>query len=494
MCRSSVIVVTGALACGGCHDVAVGSGQSESESEQDPEPEFEPLCGQAAPLRILPLDPTEGPRAVSSLAFGERYLIKLHQQVPLGDPRRDVWSVGHCGEDPFLLAADIHSALQVYERYSDVVFGCSEDEGALLALDPTGVHPPHPTFALHRCYALENGGMQRTPEGLLTVLGTDSTGPLVLQRWPEDPFTEVAEQIVIHDEVKRASDRVLKVDDDEILTVTAAHELVSIALDDFEITIIATDVLEFRSDGRWIMWQDIEQTNADDPWSSAYAGPTFVLDRESGQITELGETTLEYINPGRLFFESHGLLQHTIPPHGGRRDRRLPSMELLSPSLDGFAILAIDEHRILNGSTDGSLQVYDLTRAEKRYLRGNWLDRSERLDDEGITYLDRRREFVGRITYDGDDRVLAPNAAAGFLVASDLRVVTFFSVEGEILERVGGLMIVDPDTHVENRFATDVLVFSISLHEPTAGQLIVSYLSVDPDPERYGVWIAKPAR
>lgn len=478
------------LVCGACQDETTGPVAGD----------FDQLCGKTEPVRLLALDPDQRPDIIQSLVLGDRYLVQLSNTHDSGGRISDVWSVGRCGEDPFLLAEQVDNHLKFYEPYPDITFGCRRDQdSALLALDPTGARASNVTFATQGCHALP------TPEGLLTILGDQETGPLVLQRWPDDPFTETAEQVVLLDDVKHrpfpyprlgsSEDEVLGATATEAFAVTAADELVAVALDSLAVEILATGVREFQHDssGRWLVWQGVELSN-DDP--DRLEGPMFLLDRESGEVTELGESALWYTRGGTMLLESLGLFHYSLgDPYyeGVHRYLRLPDLESLDLPTGFQPTRIIDETRVLMNSSQDSVTSYvvvDITTGEPTTLysrpHSQW---GFHVGSEGLTALSGNGEELVRISYSGESKVLAPHVFGSYDVVSDGRVLTPFAQTSDLISE---LVIVDPDTHEQMYIDTHVYHASTLIHEEAPGEIIVSYQVVDDG--RHGIWIAKPAK
>jgi hypothetical protein len=461
--------------------------------------ELEELCGQNEPLRILALDPDEQPESVRALPFDDRYLVQLSNRRDGKGYVSDIWSVGQCGAEPFLLASAVDYNLKQYDPYPDVMFACRDADRALLALDPTGAHAASPAFATLNCFAVP------TPAGLVTILGDDAdaeTGTLVLQPWPDDPFAQSAEQIVLLDDVKAKAvpnpyiwsdmDDVLDASDDEVFAVTAADELVAVSLTDFGTTVLAAGVREFEhsADRRWFVWQGVELTSAE---SEPPAGPMMLLDRSTQTVTELGEGILQYADDPFLL-ASQGVL-FFLDPAGDTHYLDLASMEPLTVLSEYTPMRIIDDGRVLLGVVERPPYILaDLSTWETTVLYDGDR-RALHFDDEGFVVFSGvygvEIDEVVHIPYSGAPKPLAEHAIGGFEVASDHRVVTPYAVDSE---NIGQLIVVNPETLDEKYLAEDVLSTSASIHEPTPGEMIVSYLVVDEDPARHGVWVAKPAK
>ena len=478
--RIALVPLALIFTCAACADETTGPTQAE----------FDELCGQDEPLRILPLAPDRQSETVQSLVIGVRYLFQLVDQRPMRGFSGDLWSVGPCGEQPIELATAVDNQLKVYEPFPDVVFACRDADQRMVALDPTGARAANPVFATRDCFALP------TPDGLLTILGEDEdTGTLVFQPWPSDPFTETAEQIVLAEDVKARAlpepeiwadeDHVLDATQDEAFAITADDELLAIALDDFEITTLATGVRAFEvsDDGRWLVWQSVELVGDDPSWA---AGPIFLLDRESGEVAGIGEAALTYTSDP-MMLAPLGLLY--FYEGGSTRYVRLANLESFTLQLDPIRV--IDESRVLVGNASAPpYHVVDLsTSAVTTLYEGE--RRAMTFGAEELTVLESEGGALVSVTYAGESRVLAPHVLAPYEVTHDHRVITPFAVNND---GVGQLVIVDPETHEEQFIADGVSQASAELLEDDDGQPIVSYMVIDSDPSRHGIWIAKPSK
>jgi hypothetical protein len=458
-----------------CHDDSTGPAPAD----------FGQLCGQDQPVRLLPIDPEQPPVQVEGrILVDDRYLFLLRYYED-GSNRFEIWSVGECGEDPQRLADDVLTFLPMAQQpWPDAFLACRAATHEYVALDPTGARPANALSAARNCFGLP------VAEGLLTILGDDETGPLVLQPWPDEPFGEVAEAIVLLDEVRAyasppASPRldehaVLAVGDGEVLAVTAADELVRVDLDDLSSEVLATGVREFSlgPSGRWLVWQGAEIIAGS---GDGVEGPVYLLDRTSGESKLITETALAYSGVATMVLEPLDLLFLRI--NG-------VSQVIHAPTLESFEVPAASVPLLLVGDTralfaNQPLTVIDTTSGEHLILDSGpavaWSANTEHL-----TLLRSRGGELVRITYTGESRVLARHAVEGWQVADDTRVFTLFTVNAK---GVGPLIVVAPDSLAETFIDEDVLPGSISLIDNDAP--LVSYAVLDG--ERSGIWLAKPA-
>lgn len=480
---SSVAIVVVCASCGS--DSISGLGTAE----------FDELCGHDGPVRILPLDADPNFSSAQGELVGDRYVFSLRSSVETEKYAStvDVWSVGRCGEDPVLLVDDGDLWISVHPDYDDVVFFCDDSTGWITALDVYGVRPAKQVIETRDCFS------RWTDFGVLTILADGQTGPLVLHPWPADPLAEAAEQIVLVDDVKIAAEpqafprehEVFGATATEAFAITAADELVVIDLDSHAVTILAEGVREFDHGavGRWLVWQGVEVTNNQDPkWPQ---GPTFVLDRESGDITEFAETALAFTVPSTMRLEPLGLLHYRAGYWGDdSADRwiRLPSLDTYAVGGGMQPVQVIDDTRaLLNYYYMEPYVVLDVASAEVTTIYDG-PSHAVASDDDGLLVLTEDRGELVRVSYSGESRTLARRVNERYLLADDDRVITPFAVNDH---DVGQLVIVDPATLDEHRIDDDVHADSSMSLEPD--QRIIGYVVVDPDPERSGLWIAKPA-
>jgi hypothetical protein len=473
------------LSLGACGDDTAGPAPGK----------FDELCGQEGPVRLLALDPDEVPQAAFARVLGDRYLLTLPIERGDADPVVEVWSVGRCGEDPLVLADDVSRLPHFYEPWPEIPFACRASTGALEALDPTGVQASNPVFETRECFHLP------TSYGVVTILGNGDTGPLVLQPWPDDPFTGAADQVVLADEVKSTAlpsphlqpteYEVLDARADEVFAITAADELVVVTLDDLALGVIAQGVREMSvgPSGRWVIWQGVDVTNEDPDWPE---GPIFLTDRESGETTHVADTALAYtFEP--MMLESLGLIHYRVgvtgpaPADFWLRLDTLESYEVPG-ALQPLGI--IDETWPVLGPYFGTpYYALDVDTGQLTTLyEGSW--RQTWVGEQGLTVLSEQGGELVRVARPGESKILAPEASDGVVIASDEHVITPYEVNGD---GIGSLIIVDPDTHDERYIDDDVLDLSVSLYEEVEGELEVSYAVVDSDPDRHGIWLARPA-
>jgi hypothetical protein len=475
--------------------------------------EFGELCGEVGPVRILALDPDRPLASVSSSATIEErrilYVTYLGDEEspfegspPIGE--REQWSVGPCGEEPLLLAAgDVHliydGKVDYYPEsaWPEVPLVCDETTGQISAVDPTGVRPSNLVFEAADC------SLRKTDDGVLTIVPHDEeSAALVLQRWPEDPWTMKAEPVVVHDSVRLPaypdmSHQGPGVTEADFLLITTADELVAVSRLDGELTTLATDVYEisFSHDGsgRYIAWRGTEVTN-DDP--NFPARPISLLDRETNEVTHLTDGTLTF---GGIWIDELDIFSLWIDDDQVQRFYRLPSLESFDvPSLL-ISAGVLDDTRVLVGellSSGINYSLLDMVTGELTPLSHGtgrifaWDGNAPVLfDDVSADDPFRAAGQVWRVPLDGEAELLARSATANGLFTTDRRVVTPLAVGADW---TGSLIVVDPATLDEQVIDEDVLVFRPMQDDlEVEGDPVILYGVAHP--ERQGVWLARLA-
>jgi hypothetical protein len=493
--RLEPLILAATLSLAACSDDTVGPTAGK----------FEELCGVTAPLRLLPLDPERIPISVQTRIYAERYVFSLRFGEGSVDDVHEIWSSGRCGEDPVQLTDGGLWGIwnwEGFEPWAGVPFVCNPSGGRILALDPSGAQPPHEVFETRECFYLASAA------GLVSILGEGETGPLVLQRWPADPMTDAAEQVVLVDEVRAhvlsspdaKEGAVLRTTANEVFAITAANELIAVSLDDLAMSVLAEDVRRFDigPSGRYVAWQSVEINNDDPDWLE---GPVFLLDRESGVTTKLDESALIDGRPP-LPLEALGLLYYSVGPifdETAGRWVRLGTLESYPMLAHLTPYWRIDDSRAVLASSrwfnSPPFYLLDVSNADLTLLYDG--PGSIRYVHENGLYIQDGDRLID-VSFTGETRTLARyRTGLPLHMLSGERVLTPFAV-GE--NSIGDLVIVDPDTLDESYVDHGVNADSISTHEwPIEGDRrfdgdLVSYMVVDADPERHGIWLAKPAK
>jgi hypothetical protein len=357
-------------------------------------------------------------------------------------------------------------------------------------------------FDVDDCNALEE-----TPWGLIDIepQGQD-IGALVLLRYPEDPWTSVAERTVLIDEIRIRADpphtfpeqhEVLEVRDDELFAITPADELVRYSLLDGSITTEATGVREFvvSDDLRWLIWQDVVELAGDPEWPP---GAIFLRDRNSGETFQLDDASLAATTWSPLQFIDYGFVQLQLGRlyQEPQRFYAIPSLATFDVPVDRTVARPLDDGRWL--ATDA------LARAPLSFFEpengtfSSLFDRSGMIshsDDDHVEVIENASccrdvsEFIASgplwsVPYDGAPEMLARRATSSYAFLTDDRLLTAVAVDDDGL---GELVVVEPNTLTERRVDDHV---------------IARWPKLDPDDtivygvadgERTGIWLARLA-
>ena len=445
------------------------------------------LCGEAAPRRILPLDPERPPSSSIDWRVGDRRLLELAFSPDPGlEGPRELWIVDDCGDNPLLLSDRIQQLLQFTPKWTspDIsrfpAMGCSVDTHDLLVLDPTGARPSVPVFASRGC------NVRATDQGIVGVLGSDAElGPLVLQRWPGDPWADAVESVELLPEVL-ADSELLAHAQGQVFALDPNRSLLAVDLETLAVTTLATEVRSFAvgSSPRWVLWQGMEIT-ADDP-SSQPLGPLQLLDREAGESTLLGQGYLATSNAGLNFrLEQLGVLYVLVGGWWGEhRYYSLDTLEYIEIP-DKEPIHAIDDHRALLDNQAHYVEplvVVDFETGDHVLVDPGTSLR--RWDLDGVLLYDDDIGPLVRVDWSGARRALAERASGQFRVLPDESVVTPLpsaSGEGLSLVHARGAQ----QAILEQQL--DLMLWA----NPRAGDRQVTWIPADDDPDRFGVWLGE---
>lgn len=444
--------------------------------------ELAELCGVTQPVQILALDPSRplaghfhhgiiDSRRIVRVDYGEGQ-IPLLPSVP-NIEANEVWSVGLCGEDPRLLAGPDAYVLDLSEFWRDDLFSCEGATQRTSILDPTGERPSAVVF---------EGDCRPTPSafGLITKQDEgEGAMTLILQRWPEDPWTSKAEAVVLLEGVQPSE---FWVDADEVLATTTTRELVAVSLVDLAITPIAGEIVDTRHDskGRYLL---VETGVGEDGDTLA------LLDRETGTWRTMGTGRLSWsgdpfvlVDLGYLYLRVGSSATSRLHALTGDATLDLPSN--LEPRLP-----LGDSHALLDEDFEGPFWTLDLATGEGRPLpigtgQPWWPD-----DLVHLLELDANDTLAEgpawRISSEGEPELVARRVTDAVRRSSDGRLITPVDVDENW---VGELIVIDPDTLAEQRIDSDVRVWRPALDE-REGQVIVNYARVGPEVQ--GVWLAR---
>ncbi len=262
--------------------------------------EFAEVCGVEGPVRVLPLEPTErlwgAPQRV-----GDRYYYTVRpfegKYVRPALEQASVWSSGLCGESPVRVAEGM-ILVDGIERWPDVVLGCDDSTGRVFRLDPGG-GAPKLVFDTGSCQ------FKLSEQGVFSErLHDERSAELRFHRYPEEPGVGEVETVVVLDPIQRG----FVVSSEGAYATTTSGALMRFDLDDRSLSTVRTGVLRFAvsPDGRYALMQGLVE---DDNLDYVTPRPSYLLDRQTGITTSLGESSsspwpgsLEYAEQGFLLF------------------------------------------------------------------------------------------------------------------------------------------------------------------------------------------------
>lgn len=475
------------------------------------EAELGEVCGAPSPFRVLKLEPdevlmTDRPLRVLDRVF---YLVKQRGEDEPGATLpaiagTTVWATGPCGESPVLVATGIESIF-TQEVWPDVVLGCEEVTGSVVALDPAGVKAPHVVFPeIPHTYGC---GLRWTPYGVLSVEERDAEqGALRLHPYPADPRTETAAPVVLLDPIRLGPSHksgtfifgdVLRSFEEFVLALTPDDTLVRVELADGSVSTLRENVaaIEASREGHYVLMQDATITR-DDP--NYPEGEVFLRDLDEGSDPFLHETAIAY-NPFSMNWADEGLVLlglGNIFTSDLQRAFFLPGLEHADVPADLFINAKLDEDHWLGGSLwDSHYAVFDLRKGDRRSLFTRDADVVHR-DADALELLElpqccvdgnfRDEGPVWRVPIDGGaPQRLARRATRRMSRLDDGRFVSPMDLDARWL---GPLMLIEPGSDTEQRVDERVFAFSIDPSR-VKDEGIVSY-SVS-DGERSGVYLAR---
>jgi hypothetical protein len=465
--------------------------------------EKDEVCGEPGPVRILELDDDPPIWSIGSRWVGERRLIDVTYEDDTGFldlAESEQWSVGPCGESPRLLAEDV-TTWQVLQAWPETMLGCRWDSGEIVTIDLEGDRPPHVVFDVNAC-----NGVFETPWGLVDIQPVDEDiGALVLLRYPEDPWTEVAERSVLLDEIRIRADpphtfpeqhEVLAVFDEELFAITPDDELIHYSLLDGSITTEATGVREFSvsSDMRWLIWQDVVPVGDDVDWPS---GAIFLRDRSSGETYALDEASLAATTSSPLAYIDQGYVQLRMGPlyQEPQRFYAIPSLASFDTPADREVYRVLDNERWLfaDALRRAPLELFDPTdgRHTPLFDRHGTItatdeDGAEVIENgccyDALTYI--ANGPLWSVPYDAAAELLAHRATLYYRHLSHDRLLTAVAVDSS---GIGDLVVVEPETLAERTLDDHVIARVPALDADDT----ILYSVADTD--RTGVWLARLA-
>jgi hypothetical protein len=182
------------------------------------------------------------------------------------------------------------------------------------------------------------------------VISTDDTddGPfarLLLYPYPTDPRDPAMPASVLHPEILHQPRSRLRSRLDEVFALDADANLLHFDLGSGDITVQATDVLDFRvalDEGRYLLWQANISPAIPDQTESA----VILQDRVTGTSVALGTTVLSY-TPDAAYHVAEGVVPLWFNDYRTVRLFRLPDLSVVDLPIDHEYEGVIDEHRVL---------------------------------------------------------------------------------------------------------------------------------------------------
>jgi hypothetical protein len=476
-----------------------------------PEPiaqeELEEVCGQTGPFRILELHPDRQLFFGWPERSGDRLLFLTHRvdstDAAENFPKTsapEVWSTGLCGESPVRLASGVGRIFKI-DRWPEVVLGCVDATGEVVSFDPLGEREPHVVFAgdpeAPRC------ALRWTDHGLLAVDRHDEDfGALVLSPYPDDPFTQTAEPVVLLDDVRITDSGSggtgivadsIRTFPEFVLALDGEGTLLRVDLADRSVAPLLQDVraLDASRDGRWLIWEDATSTSDDTGESDI-----FLRDMSTGTDTLLARTSLR-INPFPLNMAGNGLVELEFA-YGGLEPRRiffLPELDFVDVPPDRRFNARVDDRRWVGSSVlDHYYDLLELRTGTSRRL----FERPARIqwyEEDALVLFEAKHCCIEggwrdegpmwRVPYDGPPQQIARRATDYTTPLLDGRVLGSVNIDEGWLS---DLVLTDPETLEERVLDEHVFATSVSARWGEAEGL-VSYSIRDGD--RSGVYLAR---
>jgi hypothetical protein len=469
--------------------------------------EFAEICGQTEPVQLLGFESDRELSFVYATQVGQRRIVRIGYEGA-GPQDMELWSVGLCGETPLKL--DTGSGIWTYPPYPDLAFVSDQERGEIRALDPTGAHAPRAVFATPP----PGGRVLQTDAGLVAIWPDyegSPTGTLVLQPWPADPWADEVEPVVLLEGVGTYAEsqaftqlEALDGGGDEVFVRTVDDELVRVSLDDGSVEVIATDVRAFElgydayDEGtlewprQYLIWQRSELTN-DDPKSPE--GEIVLLDRYTDDLRSIGETALAYAHLSAFNWSSSGLLQLPFPAgtQDGELVLRLYDLAShtwvdVSSTLEPLYMLADDRHLIVRDEPGTPLQTLDVQTGElvaitEKPLVPNHFSSEVR----GLGFMpDGEEGELWLVTDGGGPRLIAERATWHHWFMPDGRLLSGVDVNEK---KIGGLVVIDPDTLEEQLIDVGVFATHYSRPDPSSEDTTVIYGIAEGT--RRGLWLVR---
>lgn len=475
--ESSVLALALVVSCGG--ETATAGGAKLDE-----------VCGEAGAFQILALEDRPPITGWESETVAGRRIVGVRYAAEEGEERREeLWSVGPCGADPILLLEG-SSRWRVYEElWPEVLQVADRDAGKVLAVDPLGVREPNAFADILVDY-------RWTPHGRLGLIPTGDVELLsvALQPWPEDPWTGMAQSVVLLEDVPFPP--LTWGSGDDAYVLDQSNDLLHVSLVDHSVETIASNVRDYDVDwdAPYVHFRHLPPPQDPD----ASTGTVALWHKETGETMEV---TTEGRSPGiviRSAPDRDVMLLRVGPDDAWTRELyQLPSLEHTTYD-EGLGLILeyLGDGRILGRESPFAWGPYVLLDTETGEL-------TTLIDAEGYSSIgdealyvadgldinsDDPADFVGtllRAWYaDGSIETLAERVTSCWVRLGDDRIVTPVDI-GE--NKVGELVVVEPGTLAEQSIEARVRC----LERDDQDDSTVIYAV--PDGDRAGIWLAKPA-
>jgi hypothetical protein len=472
--------------------------------------ELAEICGQTEPVQLLGFEPGRELSFVYATQVGQRRIVRIGYEDAEHPYDMELWSVGLCGEMPLKLDTGV-SGVRTFQPYPDLVFVFDRERTEIRALDPTGAHAPRAVFETP---SPSGEYLRETDAGLVGIWPDyeySPTGTLVLQPWPEDPWADDVELVVLLEGVGTYAETqgfsewdVLAGGGDEVFVRTVDDELVRVSLHDGSVEVIATDIRAFELGygaydedtldwpRRYLIWQRSELTN-DDPESPE--GEILLLDRETGDLRSIGETALAYAGLSAINWSPSGLLALPFPAgtRAGGLVLRLYDLAShtwvdVSDTLEPRYMLADDRHLIVREGPGAPLQTLDVQTGELGTISEKPLGPHHFSSDvRGLGFMPDGEEGELWLVTDGDGpRLIAERATWHHWFMPDGRLLSGVDLNEK---KIGELVVIDPDTLEEQLIDVGVFATHYSRPDPSSDDTTVIYGIAEGT--RRGLWLVR---
>ncbi len=492
--------------------LGLGSGCSDDVDVIAPA-QLAEACGQPGALRILEFEADVEPQGVRIEQHGIRLLVGVGRddEAPGEIGSRfvwDHWSVGLCGESPFLAVEDASNYTSFEHRLEPTtILACSRADETLVLVDLTGVHTPRPIGPANECEFLVDGD-----NAVLAISGEGLAGDLVRTVIPDDPWSGSIQGTVIAQNILPAPIHagrlglraVLTVRDEGFWAINADNELIFVDRNTNAVEVVAAQTARHyvSPDARYALVASVpDAPGGPEPIYTAVR----LLDLASGDEFDLGASidVSRSLHEGALWTMSEfGVV--TLAEFG-KLDVRYYSLadgiqtipfgqELLTL---GKPVRVLDDARILFEVGEYGVNALATYNTQSGTIKALW---------SGGAYSFRRDETfalaglgspgsVIRIDFDGGTEKLADSMGRFGLGPYQM----LLGDDASFNEDQGRLMVAWPGSSEQQLLAVGVMRGAWSMldwtvddqGQPREGPLdsvTVTYVSNSGWPERRGVW------